>query len=69
MANHMDLPPEDVARLIIETVLGPTPSDIDREVEHGHELRASLQRACADINAGRLCSHDEVVEWHRNRPK
>jgi predicted transcriptional regulator len=68
-ASQMNLPPEEVVRFIIETVLGPTPSEIDREVEQDRELRASLQRARADICAGRVCGHDEVLEWHRNHPE
>jgi hypothetical protein len=58
-----------VVRFIIETVLGPSPSEIDREVEQDVELRGSLQRARADIGAGRVCGDDEVLEWHRNHPE
>jgi predicted transcriptional regulator len=68
-ASQMNLPPEEVVRFIIETVLGPTPSEIDHEVEQDLDLRASLQRARADISAGRVCGNDEVLEWHRNHPE
>lgn len=68
-ATQMNLPPEEVVQFIIETVLGPSPSEIDREIEQDPELRGSIQRARADISAGRTCDHSEVVEWHRNHPE
>ena len=68
-ANRMKLPPEEVVQFIVETVLGPSPSEIDQEIEQDPELRASLERAQEDIRAGRVCEHDEVLEWHRNHPE
>ena len=68
-ADEMHLRPEDVVALIIETVFGPSRSEIDREIDHDPELRASLERARADICAGRVFSHEEVMEWHHNHPE
>jgi predicted transcriptional regulator len=64
-ASQMNLAPEEVVRFIVEMVLGPSP----REIEQDYELRAALERAQEDIRAGRVVSHDEVLEWHHNHPK
>ncbi len=65
-ADEMRLRPEDVVEFIVETVLGP---DISEEIDQDVELQASLERARNDIREGRVFSHDEIVEWHRNHPE
>jgi predicted transcriptional regulator len=68
-ASEMNLAPEEVVRFIVEMVLGPSPSEVDREIEQDFELRVALERAQEDIRAGHIVSHDEVLEWHHNHPK
>jgi predicted transcriptional regulator len=65
-ANELKLRPEEVVEFIVETTLQPSPSEIDWEIEQDPELLASLERSRADIQAGRVFSHEEVLEWHRN---
>jgi hypothetical protein len=66
-ATEMNLRPEQVVTFIVATVLGG--NDVEDEVSGDAELAASLRRAQADIAAGRIVSHEEILEWHRNHPE
>jgi len=68
-ASEMNQAPEEVVRIIVEMVFGPSPSEIAHEIEQDYELRAALERAQEDIRSGRVVSHGEVLEWHHNHPK
>ena len=68
-ADDLKLRPEQVVQFIVETTLQPSPAEFHREVEQDSALSASLERARADMQAGRVFSHAEVLEWHRNHPE
>jgi hypothetical protein len=68
-ASEMNLPPEEVVKFIVETILGPSTLDIDQEIAQDQDLGAALERARADVRAGRVFNHAEVVEWHRRHPE
>jgi predicted transcriptional regulator len=68
-AQRLQVTPELMAETTLETVYGPPPPELAQEIETDLELKAMLERSEQDIEAGRVHSHEEVREWHRNHPE
>ncbi len=68
-AEQQHASPEIIAETALETIFGPTPSEIEQEIDSNHELKAMLEASEQDIRAGRIVSHEEVMEWHHNHPE
>jgi predicted transcriptional regulator len=68
-AKRLQVTPELMAETTLETVYGPPPLEIAREIEADPELKAMLERSEQDIHARRVRGHEEVREWHRNHPE
>lgn len=40
----------------------------DGEIKNRPDWQEALERSRADLRAGRIVSHEEVENWHRDRP-
>jgi predicted transcriptional regulator len=68
-ARRLRVTPELMAQTTLETVYGPSPLELAHEIAADPELQGKLERSEQDIQAGRVHSHEEVREWHRNHPE
>jgi hypothetical protein len=69
LAGQRDEPvSEEVVKFIVETILGPSTLDIHQEIAQDQDLGAALERARADVRAGRVFNQAEVLEWHHRNP-